>query len=140
MAKEHTGAWSASGQAELENRIVLLRVELEYVRGGGPRRGYYVHYVFYSYVVVLPPPPPPPQIVAKFCVRQEDRQAGRRQSGDRRTDRQATDRQATSVSCENVCREFSQKKKNLTFLRNKISKKVKEQKDFSTLFFRKKRP
>jgi hypothetical protein len=44
------------------------------------------------------------------------------------------------VPCENVCREFSQKKKNLTFLRNKISKKVKEQKDFSTLFFRKKRP
>ena len=44
------------------------------------------------------------------------------------------------MSCENVCREFSQKKKNLTFLRNKISKKVKEQKDFSTLFFRKKRP
>jgi hypothetical protein len=31
-------------------------------------------------------------------------------------------------------------KKNLTFLRSKISKKVKEQKDFSTLFFRKKRP
>ena len=37
-----------------------------------------------------------------------------------------------------MCREFSQK--NLTFLRSKISKKVKEQKDFSTLFFRKKIP
>jgi hypothetical protein len=34
----------------------------------------------------------------------------------------------------------AKKKKNLTFLRDKISKKVKEQKDFSTLFFRKKRP
>ncbi len=52
MAREHTGAWSASGQAELENRIVLLRVELEIYAGGGPRRGYYVYYVFYSYVVV----------------------------------------------------------------------------------------
>jgi hypothetical protein len=31
-------------------------------------------------------------------------------------------------------------KKNLTFLRSKISKKATEQKDFSTLFFRKKRP
>jgi hypothetical protein len=31
-------------------------------------------------------------------------------------------------------------KKNLTFLRSKISKKVKEQNGFSTVFFRKKRP
>ncbi len=29
MAREHTGAWSASGQAELENRIVLLQAGLE---------------------------------------------------------------------------------------------------------------
>jgi hypothetical protein len=48
VAKEHTGAWSASGQAELENRIVLLQVELEYMRGGG-REGdimytmYFIH-------------------------------------------------------------------------------------------------
>ena len=37
MARERTGAWSASGQAELENRIVLLRVELEIYAGGGGR-------------------------------------------------------------------------------------------------------
>ena len=33
MVRERTGAWSASGQAELENRIVLLRVELEIYAG-----------------------------------------------------------------------------------------------------------
>ena len=48
MARERTGAWSASGQAELENRIVLLRVELEIYAGGG-REGdimytmYFIH-------------------------------------------------------------------------------------------------
>jgi hypothetical protein len=36
--------------------------------------------------------------------------------------------------------EKSVKRKNLTFLKSKILKKVKEQKDFSTLFFREKRP
>ena len=96
MAKEHTGAWSASGQAELENRIVLLRVELEYMRGGAAK-GILCTLCILFICSSPPPPSPPPQIVAKFYVRQEDRQAGRRQSGDRRTDRQATDRQATSV-------------------------------------------
>jgi hypothetical protein len=49
VAREHTGAWSASGQAELENRIVLLRVELEIYAGGGGREGdimytmYFIH-------------------------------------------------------------------------------------------------
>jgi hypothetical protein len=60
VARERTGAWSASGQAELENRIVLLRVELEiYAGGGGGRRGC----VFINFGLPPPPPlPPPPQI------------------------------------------------------------------------------
>jgi len=47
-----------------------------------------------------------------------------------------------SIAGQGVMRIYveSSVKKNLTFLRSKISKKVKEQKDFSTLFFRKKRP
>jgi len=56
VARERTGAWSASGQAELENRIVLLRVELEIYAGGGAAKGI----LFTLCILFICGSPPPP--------------------------------------------------------------------------------
>ena len=39
MAREHTGAWSARRQAELENRIVLLQASLKYMKSLSEQAG-----------------------------------------------------------------------------------------------------
>ena len=86
MAKEHTGLGQQAGKLNLKIELYFCGLNLKYMRGGGPRRGYYVHYVFYK----------------TGTKKIGGRKAGRQVAGvgDRRTDRQATDRQATSVYFE----------------------------------------
>jgi hypothetical protein len=54
------GLGQQAGKLNLKIELYFCGLNLKYMRGGGPRRGYYVHYVFYSYVVVLPPASLPP--------------------------------------------------------------------------------
>jgi len=91
--KSIRGLGQQAGKLNLKIELYFCGLNLN-ICGGGPRRGYYVHYVFYSYVVVLPPPPPPPhRLLQSFMYgRKTGRQAAGSQATGGQTDRRQIDR------------------------------------------------